>query len=85
MKPYQMSALKCLASYGLIDSELLPKNRVVRTTKEIPQKLLEKLSELSIEKSNVIKLLVGFNELSLYGKMGLKYRTGLIEFRYDQR
>jgi len=85
MKPYQISALKCIASYGLIDSKLLSKNVVTRTEKEIPQDLLSKFSDLTIEKSNIIKLLVGFNELPLYGKMGLKYRTGLIEFKYDQR
>jgi hypothetical protein len=85
MKPYQMSALKCIASYGLIDSKLLSKNVVTRTEKEIPQELMSKFSDLTIEKSNIIKLLVGFNELPLYGKMGLKFRTGLIEFKYDQR
>lgn len=85
MKPYQMSALRCLASYGLIDSKLLAKNIVKRTEKQVPEELLSKFLELTVEKSNIIKLIVGFNELPLYGKMGLKYRTGLIEFKYDQR
>lgn len=85
MQPYQMAALKCIASYGLIDSKLLSKNIITRTEKAIPQELLAKFSELTIEKSNIIKLITGFNELPLYGKMGLKYRTGLIEFKYDQR
>lgn len=85
MKPYQMSALRCMASYGLIDNKLLSKNIVKRTEKEVPKELLNKFSELTIEKANIIKLIVGFNELPLYGKMGLKYRTGLIEFKYDQR
>lgn len=85
MKPYQMSALKCIASYGLIDSKLLSKNIISRTKNEIPQELFSKFSDLTIEKSNIIKLIVGFNELPLYGKMGLKFRTGLIEFKYDQR
>lgn len=85
MHPYQMAALKCIASYGLIDSKLLSKNIITRTEKAIPQELLAKFSELTIEKSNIIKLITGFNELPLYGKMGLKYRTGLIEFKYDQR
>lgn len=85
MKPYQMSALRCMASYGLIDSKSLSKNIVKRTNKEIPKEIQSKFSELTIEKSNIIKLIIGFNELPLYGKMGLKYRTGLIEFKYDQR
>ena len=85
MKSYQLSALKCIASYGLIDSTLLAKNLVRRTNKEIPFELSNKLNDLTIEKQNVIKLIVGFWELPLYGKYGLKDRTGLIEFKYDQR
>ncbi len=40
---------------------------------------------MAIEKENIIKLVLGFEELPLFGKMGLKHRTGLIEFRYDKR
>jgi hypothetical protein len=85
MKPYQIAALHCIASYGLIDAKSLSKNIVIRTEKELPQELLSKFEETSAEKSNVIKLVIGFTELPLYGQMGLKYRTGLIEFRYDER
>jgi hypothetical protein len=85
MKPYQMSALRCLASYGLIDNDLLSKNIISKTDKKIPDELLKKINDLSIEKSNIIKLIIGFHELPLYGKAGLKQRTGLIEFKYDHR
>lgn len=85
MKPYQMSAFRCIASYGLIDSKLLSKSRIARTEKKIPKELLDKFSELTVEKSNIIKLITGFKELPLYGKTGLKFRTGLIEFKYDER
>ena len=85
MKSFQISALKSIASYGLIDSKLLTKNIVRRTEKEIPKELADKFAEVTIEKANVIRLMVGFWELPLYGKFGLKDRTGLIEFKYDQR
>jgi hypothetical protein len=85
MKPYQIAALHCIASYGLIEAKSLSKNIVIRTEKELPQELLVKFDEISVEKSNVIKLVMGFLELPLYGQMGLKHRTGLIEFRYDKR
>jgi hypothetical protein len=85
MKSFQLSALKCIASYGLIDTKLLGKNVVRRTTKEIPRELVDKFNELTVEQANIIKLIVGFWELPLYGKYGLKDRTGLIEFKYDQR
>jgi len=83
MKSYQLSALKCLASYGFIDKQQLAKNIVRRTEKEIPTELKDKLSELSAEKANTIKLVTGFWELPLYGVHGLKSRTGLIEYKYD--
>ncbi len=85
MKPYQMSALKSLASYELIDSKMLSEKVVKRTNKEVPKNLLEKFGELTIEKENILKLITGFSDLPLYGKMGLKARTGLIEFKYDSR
>ncbi|MDR1544304.1 MAG: hypothetical protein LBS50_07880 [Prevotellaceae bacterium] len=82
MKPYQIAALHCIASYGLIDAKSLSKKWVTRTEKELPQELLAKFENADVEKTNLIKLVIGFAELPLYG---LKQRTGLIEFRYDER
>ncbi len=76
---------RMIASYGLIDSDLLNKNIIRRTDKQVPTELAEHFTDLSVEKANIIKLIVGFWELPLYGKSGLKDRTGLIEFKYDQR
>lgn len=85
MKPYQNAALKCLASYDFIDQNELSKGFVKRTKKEIPEEIQNKINSLSIEQENVLKLVVGFNELPLFGKSGLKDRTGLIDFKYDPK
>lgn len=82
MNPYQLSALRYLASYGLIDNNLFQKNIVKRTEKALPSELQQKLSEINTEKENIIKLVKGFNFLAL---RGLKERTGLLEFRYDRK
>ncbi len=82
MKAYQLSALRYLASYGLIDSALFSTSIVKRTDKELPSELREKLNEINTEKENIIKLVKGFNFLAL---RGLKERTGLLEFRYDRK
>jgi hypothetical protein len=74
MKTYQLSALRYLASYGLIDSTLLSKNIIKRTDKLLPSELQEKLAETNTEKENIIKLVKGFNFLAL---RGLKERIGL--------
>lgn len=86
MKTYQLSAIKCLASYGFVDSKLLSKNKVKKTGKEIPLALLEKLNDLANQKGNVIKLVTSdLVNLPLFGDKGWKARTGLLEFKYDPR
>ncbi|MFK8272259.1 ABC-three component system middle component 5 [Capnocytophaga canimorsus] len=82
MKPFQVSALKYLVSYGLIDSNLFLKNIVKRTEKSIPQELEKRINETTIEKDNIIKLVQGFDNLTLWG---IKERTGLLEYRYDKK
>lgn len=82
MKPYQISALRYLTSYGLIDSNLFLKNIVKRTDEKLPQELEKRINETTIEKENIIKLVQGFSNLALWG---IKERTGLLEFRYDKK
>lgn len=84
MKPYQSAALKCLASYGFIDSKELTKNIVRRTDKEIPNELKEELRKMNIKEENIIKLVRSpINDLPLLGKSGFKDRTKLIDIKYD--
>ena len=86
MKMYQISAIKCLASYGFVDSKLLDKNKIKKTGKEIPVELLEQLKDLKNQKGNVIKLLTSdLVSLPLFGDKGWKARTGLLEFKYDPK
>ena len=86
MRSYQMTAVKCLASYGFIDSKLLSKNLIARTGKEIPVELQERINDLTTEKRNIIKLVTSdLVALPLFGEKGWKARTGLIDFRYDPR
>lgn len=86
MKTYQFSAVKCLASYGFVDSKQLIKNKVKKTGKQIPEELLKQLNNPSSESNNIIKLVTSdFINLPLLGKEGLKARTGLLDFKYDKR
>lgn len=85
MRSYQEAALKCLASYNLIDTDELNRGIVRRTDQGIPDDIKEKLVKLNIEQQNVLKLVEGFKDLPLFGKSGLKERTGLIDFKYDPK
>ena len=84
MKPFQLSALRYLASYGFIETDSLSDNKIKRTKKKIPKKLLDKMTETDSQQEYVLKLISSpFNELPLYGDKGLKARTKLIDFKYD--
>ena len=62
------------------------KNKVKKTSKQIPEELLNQLNNPSIENKNIIKLVTSdFVNLPLFGKEGLKARTGLLDFKYDKR
>jgi len=86
MRPFQSSAIKCLAVYGFIDSEALSIHIIRKTHKALPEELITQIAKLSIEKNNVIKLVTSdFVDLPFFGDKGLKARTGLIDFKYDPR
>jgi hypothetical protein len=84
IKPYQLAALKCIASYGIIDKSLLNQQRIAIVNKEILKQFVDNFEELSPKEKNVISLMTShFNQMSLFGSDGLKSRTNLLESRYD--
>ena len=84
MRSYQTEALRCLAAYGLIDSERLMNARIKRTDMELPVVLRERIEEIPSRLRNVITLIESpFTDLPLYGEKGFKFRTKLIDYKYD--
>ena len=84
MRSYQTEALRCLAAYGLIDYERLLESRIKRSEKDIPAALQKRLADIPIRLQNVITLIESpFTELPLYGSKGFKFRTKLIDYKYD--
>lgn len=84
MKPFQYAALKYLASYGLVDASELVDNICKRTGKSIPNELQYRLTDITSEQQNVFELFSsGFINMPLYGKLGFKERTKLLDFKYD--
>ena len=84
IRPYQMNALKCMSSYGLINDDYVSLNKV----KLLQHVKLKKSNPLLIQNNqlqmNVIKLMTShFFLMPLYGEKGLKKRTGLLEHKYD--
>lgn len=84
IKPYQLAALNCIASYGIIKKEMLPLNRVIISDKGILKKYIEELGELTAKEKNIVSLLTShFYLMSMFGADGLKNRTNLLESKYD--
>lgn len=84
IKPYQMTAIKCLASYGIVNKDYLQENRISNINKNIFEDYSEDFKNLSVQEENAIRLLTShFYQISLFGIDGLKSRTGLLESKYD--
>jgi hypothetical protein len=84
IKPYQLAAINCIASYGIIDKSSINQQRVKILNKEILTEFVNNFDELTPKEKNVIALMTShFNQISLFGTDGLKNRTSLMESRYD--
>jgi hypothetical protein len=84
IKPYQLAALNCLASYEIISKEFLQENRVLIKSRERLNSFAESIPELSAKEHNVVSLMTShFYQLSMFGTDGLKARTNLMESKYD--
>lgn len=86
IKPYQLQAIKMLASHGIIDSDSLKSNKILVLSAGHLKKYSENLGELSPREKNTIAILTShFYLMSLYGPDGLKERTNLLESKYDTK
>jgi len=84
LRPYQLTALQCLASYGIIDKALLKENRVSIISESLLKEYHSEFEPLSYTEQNVIALMtLYFSDISLFGPDGLKSRTKLMISRYD--
>lgn len=84
LNQYQISALNCIASYGIISKDNLILNKVSIINKDILDDYISKVIDVSQSQTNVISLLTTyFYDISLFGSDGLKSRSNLIESKYD--
>lgn len=84
MEHIQISAIKVLISYGLIDPNEFKNGKVKRTDNKLTDQLQSRLNQANEENPNLITLITGpLASMNLYGHLGLKERTNLIEFKYD--
>ena len=76
IKPFQVSALGCLVSCGILDKEQF-ENGLVST-------FVEKAGDISVHDGNILRFISFlFSGMSLTGVYGMKDRTRLLESKYD--
>lgn len=84
IRPYQLAALNCMASYGIIDKLSLSQQQVKIVNKSILNRFAENFEELTPKERNTVALMTShFYMMSLFGTEGLKSRTDLVESKYD--
>lgn len=84
LRPYQMIALSHLASYGLISPRHLLRQQVKVADAQKMKQVMQQLGEGEAADRNVISWLnLCFRTTPLCGVYGLKYRTQLLESKYD--
>ena len=85
IKPYQLSALNCLASYNIIDKEYLLKEEVKINSFDLLKRYTQSAGDLSDREKNIITIMTSFfRDISLIGNNGLKERSNLMEIKYDE-
>jgi len=85
IKPYQLSALNCLASYNIIDKEYLLKEEVKINSFDLLKRYTQSTGDLSDREKNIIIIMTSFfRDISLIGNNGLKERSNLMESKYDE-
>jgi cell fate (sporulation/competence/biofilm development) regulator YmcA (YheA/YmcA/DUF963 family) len=80
---FQISGVHILLSTGLIHQST--ESEVAKLRPEVlPEPLVNELRSSTAAQSDLLKLLTGhFKSIELFGRDGLKARTGLFEYRYD--
>ncbi|HEY9167964.1 MAG TPA: ABC-three component system middle component 5 [Lutibacter sp.] len=84
MEHIQVSAMKALISYDLFDANEFKNGKLKRTDVQLTESLSSRIQIANDENQNLINLITGpLASMNLYGHLGLKERTNLIEFKYD--
>jgi len=84
MEHIQLTAMKALVSYSLLDANEFKNGKIKRTEEKLSESLSNRIQEEFEANQNLLTLITGpLASMNLYGHLGLKVRTNLIEFKYD--
>jgi hypothetical protein len=79
----QLPALKSMAAKGMINRDKFNEGLIIREFTTLPEKL-DKLIDRDIHEQEICNQIIEvIGEMTMFGRDGLKSRTGLMEFKYD--
>lgn len=86
IRPFQVSALNCLVSCGILDRDDYLNNKVRVIDHSALDRFVEMSGELEPKETNVLSFMgLLSRNMQLTGAKGLKARTHLLEFKYDAK
>lgn len=83
MRAAHSAASSSLQSFGFFDREAFLDGFVLRTKKELPERIFEAVEVYRRENAELVAFLDELKAVSLYGPNGLRARSKLEEYRYD--
>jgi len=84
IKPFQVSAMSCLVSCGILDKEAYLSGKVCVANRGALNQFMEQAGGFTAREYNVLSFLSLFSRaMPLAGAEGLKARTQLLESKYD--
>lgn len=84
IKQFQISALSCLVSCGILDKNEYLNDNVLVKDHDALDKFVKESGDLTDTEKNVLSFLSLLSKnMPLTGTYGLKYRTELLEYKYD--
>ena len=84
IKPFQVSALSCLVSCGILSKEAYLAGNVRVANREALNQFVERAGDFTARERNILSFLSFFSRtMPLSGSNGLKARTKLLESKYD--
>jgi hypothetical protein len=80
----QDSAIHYLVAKGLLDRDLYEGNILKRTDLSMPGEITKNLYDNSVlDEPWFVYLMTKFHQIDFFGDKGMKFRTNLMEYRYD--
>jgi len=84
MQTIQVAALDTLVDNGYLAADKYSHKIIRSTGKVVAPEIALRINELNAEQSNLVEFIrVLTSKYPIYGRDGLKSRTGLLEYRYD--